>query len=355
MTMAHGSPAGGFARPVVVLLVAHLLSGALWSRTAASLGLPPLGLPALFFAWPAVVGMVWLLHRRSARLEDRPAAGRLLRLARRTASLLPHLVLTATGAALALGLVVFFRSPRVSQAAPDQLRLALVLAAVAAFVMLFLTRWAGVSAAHAGELLEERSMLGVQHAVRDMLGLTRVFARRLTDSGEQRVDAASLAAGDLVRVLPGDVIPADGVVVRGSSDVNQASVTGESLPVEVAENAEVYAGITNLTGSIDVAVRRTGAGTLIGRVARIVLEAQQSRAPIIRLTEKYARYYMPLVLMLAGAVSPSASNASTTPERFSVHRLQEMESAYAILRLTRPADHQTCQRILRQIEGRTAD
>jgi len=153
-----------------------------------------------------------------------------------------------------------------------------------------------------GELLEERSMLGVQQAIRDLVGLTRVFARRLVDGGEERVDATDLKAGDVVRVLPGDVIPADGSVVRGASAVNQASVTGESLPVEVEENVEVYAGTTNLTGSIDVEVQRAGDSTLIGRVAHIVLEAQQSRAPIIRVTEKYAQYYTPLVLLLAGAV-----------------------------------------------------
>lgn len=154
----------------------------------------------------------------------------------------------------------------------------------------------------AGELLEERSMIGVQQAVRDLLSLTRVFAQRLTESGEERVDAATLKPGDSVRVRPGDTIPADGSIIRGSSTIDQASVTGESLPVDVEEGDRVYAGTANLTGSIDVAVERSGESTLIGRAGQIVLEAQQSRAPIVRLTEEYATYYTPMVLLLAGFV-----------------------------------------------------
>ncbi len=153
-----------------------------------------------------------------------------------------------------------------------------------------------------GELLEERSMIGVQQAVRDLLSLTRVFAQRLADGGEERVDAATLRPGDTVRVRPGDTIPADGTIARGSSTIDQASVTGESLPVDVAEGDRVYAGTANLTGSIDVSVERSGASTLIGRAGQIVLEAQQSRAPIVRLTEEYAMYYTPMVLLLAGFV-----------------------------------------------------
>lgn len=154
----------------------------------------------------------------------------------------------------------------------------------------------------AGELLEERSMIGVQQAVKDLLNLTRVFAQRLTDSGEERVDAATLKPGDSVRIRPGDTVPADGTVIRGSSTIDQASVTGESLPVDVAEGGRVYAGTANLTGSIDIAVERAGESTLIGRAGQIVLEAQQSRAPIIRMTEEYASYYTPMVLLLAGFV-----------------------------------------------------
>ncbi|MEM1060649.1 MAG: hypothetical protein AAGK14_15665, partial [Verrucomicrobiota bacterium] len=137
-----------------------------------------------------------------------------------------------------------------------------------------------------GQLLEERSILGVQQAINGLLGLSRTTARRINpQSGEtQSVDAESLSPGDRVRVLPGDTLPADGTVADGASTVDQASVTGESLPVEVAAGARVFAGTQNLTGALEVTVESAGASSLIGRVGQIVREAQQTRAPIIRLT-----------------------------------------------------------------------
>jgi Cd2+/Zn2+-exporting ATPase len=97
-------------------------------------------------------------------------------------------------------------------------------------------------------------------------------------------------------------MPADGLVLSGFSTVNQATITGESLPVEVEAGANVFAGTSNLTGLIEVKVTKTGTQTVLGRVKEIVEEAQQTRAPIVRLTEEYARYYMPLILLIAGFV-----------------------------------------------------
>jgi len=153
-----------------------------------------------------------------------------------------------------------------------------------------------------GQILEERSVLGVREAVESLLKLSRVKARRLRGSAEESVDAEQLAVGDRVRVLPGETIPADGNVLTGASAVNQAHITGESLPVEVEPGGPVFAGTSNLTGSLEVEVTRTGDATVIGRVRQIVAEAQESRAPIMRLTEEYTRYYTPLVLLLAGFV-----------------------------------------------------
>jgi len=155
-----------------------------------------------------------------------------------------------------------------------------------------------------GQLLEERSILGVQQAIRNLVGLARTTARKLDQPGgaETPVDAETLAKGDVVRVLPGDILPADGVVLSGASTVDQASVTGESLPVEIAEGSRVFAGTQNLTGSLEVEVESAGASSLIGRVGQIVMEAQQTRAPIIRLTEEYASYYTPLILLIAAFV-----------------------------------------------------
>jgi Cd2+/Zn2+-exporting ATPase len=153
-----------------------------------------------------------------------------------------------------------------------------------------------------GHILEDRSMLGTNEAINSLLHLSRVTARRLQDGVEEEADAESLGEGDIVRVRPGDTMPADGLVLSGFSTVNQATITGESLPVEVEAGTTVFAGTSNLTGLIEVRVTRTGTQTVLGRVKEIVEEAQQTRAPIVRLTEEYARYYMPLILLIAGFV-----------------------------------------------------
>jgi Cd2+/Zn2+-exporting ATPase len=153
-----------------------------------------------------------------------------------------------------------------------------------------------------GHILEDRSMLGTNEAINSLLHLSRVSARRVCDGSEEEVDAESLGEGEIVRVRPGDTMPADGLVLSGFSTVNQATITGESLPVEVEAGATVFAGTSNLTGLIEVRVTKTGTHTVLGRVKEIVEEAQQTRAPIVRLTEEYARYYMPLILLIAGFV-----------------------------------------------------
>lgn len=153
-----------------------------------------------------------------------------------------------------------------------------------------------------GQMLEEHTTLGVEEAVNSLLRLARVQARVIVPSGEQLVDAADLEAGERVRVLPGDTIPADGEIVAGVTTVDQASITGESLPVDAAPGARVFAGTTNLTGAIEVLVAAAGRDTVIGRVTGIVEEAKHSRAPVMRLIDDYTRYYMPLVLIIAGFV-----------------------------------------------------
>ena len=153
-----------------------------------------------------------------------------------------------------------------------------------------------------GHIFEDRSMLGTNEAVQSLIKLSGVSARRLVKGTEELVDAESLEQGNIVRVRPGDTIPADGTVLSGFTTVDQASITGESIPAEIGPGASVFAGTSNLTGLIEIKVTKTGAQTILGRVKDIVKEAQQTRAPIIRLTEEYARYYMPLILLIAGFV-----------------------------------------------------
>jgi Cd2+/Zn2+-exporting ATPase len=153
-----------------------------------------------------------------------------------------------------------------------------------------------------GQVLEERSMLGAREALDRLVALAKVRARRLHNGVEEEIDSDQLAPGERVRVRPGDTVPADGRVLSGHSTIDQATITGESIPVEAEAGEEVFAGTVNLTGSIEVEVTKTGDQTVLGRVLHIVEEAQTSRAPIMRITEEYARYYMPLILIISGFV-----------------------------------------------------
>jgi Cd2+/Zn2+-exporting ATPase len=166
-----------------------------------------------------------------------------------------------------------------------------------------------------GQILEEHTTLGVEEAVRSLTRLSRVKARRIRSAGdgaddrrqvagaeEHLVDATDLRVGDRVRILPGDTVPADGQIVLGSTTIDQASITGESLPIDADAGSPVYAGTTNLTGAVEFEVTKTGENTVIGRVKSIVEEAKTSRAPVMRLIDDYTRYYMPFVLIVAGFV-----------------------------------------------------
>ena len=113
------------------------------------------------------------------------------------------------------------------------------------------------------------------------------------------IDPKELSPGDLVRVRPGDNIPADGIIVEGQSSINQANVTGESLPVDKSVGEEVFSGTTNLAGAIDVRVARAGADTTLGKVQRLILQAEGTRIPIMRMIDEYAGWYTPTILMIA--------------------------------------------------------
>lgn len=152
-------------------------------------------------------------------------------------------------------------------------------------------------------LIETRTALGARASIESLLRLTPDKAHRLRpDGSEEIVEAARLARDDLIRVRPGDNIPADGEVIGGQSTVNQANITGESLPVDKAPGDEVFSGTSNLTGALDVRVTKAGRDTTLGRVQSLILDAEKTRIPLMRLIDKYAGWYTPTVCMLAGIV-----------------------------------------------------
>ncbi len=152
-------------------------------------------------------------------------------------------------------------------------------------------------------LIETRTALGARASIESLVRLSPTKAHRLRQDGtEELVDPRNLTTGDVVRVRPGDNIPADGVVISGQSSVNQANITGESLPVEKFVEDEVFSGTNNIAGAIDVKVTRAGSDTTLGRVQKLILQAEKTRIPIMRLIDRYAGWYTPTVLMIAGAV-----------------------------------------------------
>jgi len=151
-------------------------------------------------------------------------------------------------------------------------------------------------------LIEDRAALGAQASIEALVRITPTRAHKLDNGQLAEVDAADLQAGDIVRVRPGDNIPADGLVVRGGSTVNQANITGESLPIEITQGDSVFGGTINLTGVLEVRVTKAGQDATLGRVKDLIIQAQQTRIPIMRMIDHYAKWYTPTVLMLVGVV-----------------------------------------------------
>jgi len=151
-------------------------------------------------------------------------------------------------------------------------------------------------------LIERRTALGARAAIESLLRLTPEKAHRITPQGEQIIDAKELHPGDMVRVRPGDNIPADGLIVSGESTINQASITGESLPVDRVTGNEVFSGTVNLTGVLEIRVTKAGRDTTLGRVQQLILDAEKTQIPLMRLIDQYAGWYTPTVCMLAAIV-----------------------------------------------------
>ena len=147
-----------------------------------------------------------------------------------------------------------------------------------------------------------RTASGARRAIEELVHLTPDISRLVEDGVEREVRLDEVSIGLIVRVRPGENLPVDGEVIKGESLINQASLTGESAPVEVQLGKTVYAGTTNLTGQIDLRVTSVGAETTIGKVARLIEEAESERTPRQLLIEQVASYYVPVAITVAALV-----------------------------------------------------
>ena len=150
-----------------------------------------------------------------------------------------------------------------------------------------------------GQVLELRARARTSGAIRALLGLAPKTARRITGHGDEDVAIDAIAIGDRLRVRPGEKIPVDGVVVEGSSFVDESMVTGESMPVSKAAGARAIGGTVNQSGGLIVRADRIGRDTMLARIVDMVARAQRSRAPIQRLADRVAGWFVPAVIAAA--------------------------------------------------------
>jgi Zn2+/Cd2+-exporting ATPase len=154
-----------------------------------------------------------------------------------------------------------------------------------------------------GELLEGIAAGRARHSIQALAAVTPKTALLESAGATREVPADSLAIGDRVRVLPGGRVPADGVVVAGESAVDEAPITGESVPVHKAPGAGVYAGSINTDGALTVEVRKEASDTTLARIVHLVTEAEAGKSPTARFIDRFSRYYTPAVLAVATLVA----------------------------------------------------
>jgi len=180
-----------------------------------------------------------------------------------------------------------------------------------------------------GQVLELRARARTRSALKALLGLAPKTARRVEADGQERdVPLASVKPGEVLRVRPGEKVPVDGVVIEGRSTVDESMLTGEPLPVEKEPGSRVIGGTVNGTGSFLMRAERVGETTLLAQIVRMVGEAQRSRAPIQRLADRVAGWFVPIVI--AAAVVTFAAWLFVGPEPRFAHALVNAVSVLII-------------------------
>jgi P-type Cu+ transporter len=151
-----------------------------------------------------------------------------------------------------------------------------------------------------GQVMELRARSRTSAAIRALLDLSPKTARLMTTSGEEKdIPLEQVKPGDKLRVRPGEKIPVDGTVLEGRSSVDESMITGESMPVEKEPNSKVVGATINSTGSFIMQAERVGSETLLARIVQLVGQAQRSRAPIQRLADRVAAWFVPTVVAVA--------------------------------------------------------
>ena len=152
------------------------------------------------------------------------------------------------------------------------------------------------------DLIQHRTALGARQAIESLIRMAPTRAHLVSEDGEQDVDAAVLTPGQRIRIRPGETVPADAEILSGRTTMNEATITGEAVPADKGDGAQVFAGAVNLTGSVEARVTRVGEDTTLGQVREMILDAEHTKIPLMTLIDRYIRWYTPVVIMVAFSI-----------------------------------------------------
>jgi len=150
-----------------------------------------------------------------------------------------------------------------------------------------------------GGILEEKTVVRAKKGIKNLISLAPVQGHRLIDGKEETVSVERIRQGDILRVLPGEAIPVDGIILTGSTSVDQSVMTGESLPVDKIAGDAIYCGTINRFGSIDMKATKVGEDSSFTKLIRMVQEAEDNKAPMQRIIDRWASWLVPIALIIA--------------------------------------------------------
>ncbi|MBL4697892.1 MAG: HAD-IC family P-type ATPase, partial [Phycisphaerales bacterium] len=265
-----------FTLPLLVISMGNLLPGQpidkLMGHTAARWSELILATPVILYcAWPFFVRAVASVKNKSPNMFT--------------------LVGMGVGVAYVFSLVATFLPAIFPDAFRNEVGYVDVYFEAAAFIVMLVLL---------GQVLELRARSQTGSAIRELLELAPPTAMLIGDDGtDTEVAVEELKKGDRVRVRPGDKIPIDGVVVDGRSTVDESMITGEPVPVVKEQGLDVTGGTVNMTGSFVMQVERVGSDTMLAQIVQMVADAQRSRAPIQKLVDAVAAWFVPAVILIA--------------------------------------------------------
>ena len=162
-----------------------------------------------------------------------------------------------------------------------------------------------------GALLEEATTDRAKKGLKKLLSLAPAQGRRIREGEEELIPVQDIRKGDILRILPGETVPADGCIVSGETAVDQAIITGESLPVDKKAGDEVFCGTINCFGSIDISAVGVGEDSSLQKLVRMMQEAENRQAPVQRIADRYASWLVPVALLIAIAAYIGTGNIIT--------------------------------------------